>query len=292
MAQNYLGFASWTPTPDSVDLLDKVNDIITAYTAYLPLTARQVFYRLVGACGYPKDEKAYSRLLYNIQRARRAGMLDWHAIRDDGVTSQSAGHWTPIEDPTDWLKLMMPESREYVLNPQDDQEHYIELWCEAAGMVPMLSGMVRDFGIPVYSSSGFDSVTAKYDAYRRFVSRSVPTRVLHVGDYDPSGWAIFQANAEDITAFGASAEFIRVAVLARHIARYSLPTAPPKAKDKRRGFTDTRTVQAEALDPADLERLVRDAIEVTWDHAAASALTERQREARAEIDAKLDEFGL
>jgi hypothetical protein len=50
-------------------------------------------------------------------------------------------------------------------------------------------------------------------------------------------------------ADGADVDFRRVAVTREQAVRYQLPTAPPKATD-RRGGLECRTVQAEALDPA------------------------------------------
>jgi hypothetical protein len=52
------GFAPWSPRDDTLTLLDQVNGIFEEYRAQLPLTNRQIFYRLVGAHGYDKTEKA------------------------------------------------------------------------------------------------------------------------------------------------------------------------------------------------------------------------------------------
>ena len=43
-------------------------------------------------------------------------------------------------------------------SPQDGQAQYLELWVEAAGMVPMAFNAVNPkYGVPVFSSGGFDS---------------------------------------------------------------------------------------------------------------------------------------
>jgi len=55
-------FADWNPRPDTLDRLRVVNGVLQEYRAQLPLTNRQIFYRLVGAHGYDKTEKAYARL--------------------------------------------------------------------------------------------------------------------------------------------------------------------------------------------------------------------------------------
>ena len=45
--------------------------ILIDFDDYLPLTAWQIFYRLVGGYDYPKDENAYTRLCEKLNRARR-----------------------------------------------------------------------------------------------------------------------------------------------------------------------------------------------------------------------------
>jgi len=58
------GFRSWTPKPETLELLDQVKGILKEYRAYLPPTCRQVFYRLVAAHGYEETEPAYKRLCH------------------------------------------------------------------------------------------------------------------------------------------------------------------------------------------------------------------------------------
>ena len=69
------------------------------------------------------------------------------------------------------------------------------------------------FGIGVYSSGGFDSLTDKHRIGRDW---SEPITVLHLGDHDPSGVHCFFALDEDVVAFaehyGGDIEFMRLAV--------------------------------------------------------------------------------
>ena len=63
------------------------------YEDYLPLTVRQIFYRLVGAYGFEKTERAYERLGNHLVRARRAQIIRFDAIRDDGVSVLDRRHF-------------------------------------------------------------------------------------------------------------------------------------------------------------------------------------------------------
>src|SRR5678815_3225804 len=103
----------------------------------------------------------------------------------------------------------------------------------------------RGYGVPCYSSSGFDSVTAKHAAMIRMLARDVPTVVLHLGDYDASGVSLYENLRADVPAlyldtleqqgrgngdegWADPPEFVRVAVTEEQIERYQLPTAAPK----------------------------------------------------------------
>jgi hypothetical protein len=167
------------------------------------------------------------------------------------------------------------------------QPQWVEVWCEAAGMAPQLSRAVGGYGVSVYSSGGFDSLTVKYEAARRMAARDVPTVVLHVGDFDPSGVALFQAAAEDVEAFVGwdGVAFKRAAVTPDQIIRYGLPTAPAKSTDKRSAWTNgSGTVQAEALPPDVLAREVRQAVEAELDMTAFEAASEVEAANREAIE--------
>jgi len=45
------GYAPWNPQKKTKIILAQVKEVLRAYPAELPLTARQIFYRLVGAYG-------------------------------------------------------------------------------------------------------------------------------------------------------------------------------------------------------------------------------------------------
>jgi hypothetical protein len=292
------GLAPWEPQPDTLPLLDAVHGVLEEYAEQLPLTLRQVFYRLVASYGYEKTEQAYGRLGEMINRARRSGRIPFASIRDDGVLSEvpfgfrdRQEFWDRQEE---WIKL-------FELNRQEGQEQFLEAWVEASGMLPQVAGVALGYGLPCYSSSGFDSVTAKYEAAMRMLRRDVPTVVLHLGDYDPSGVALFENLREDVSAlFRDTLEgydgddeagieeprFVRVAVTEEQIERLGLPSAPPKKTDRRSVFTDTKTVQCEAIPPDQLQDEIRLVIE---DWIDLDVLAELQEREEAERQALIDD---
>lgn len=258
------GFTQWKPQARTLPQLEAVQGIIAEYRNYLPITLRQLYYRLVGKNLLDKTEGEYKRLGEMINRARRARLIDMDAIRDDGFT----GGWAlrnGYRNAGEFIKDTINGARRYRRDRQEGQESRLILWCEASGMVPQLERVARDYGVLVKSSGGFDSVTVKHGVGQRFGG----TTILHVGDYDASGECMFDALAEDARAFaehyGEPLEFVRLAVTPDQIQRYRLSTAPPKDSSHQAKKRLTETTQAEAFDPATLAVIVSVGIESRLD---------------------------
>lgn len=284
MSKRPRGFiANYQPRANA-GLLDQVQTVLLEYREQLPLTCRQVFYRLVGSYGFEKTELAYKRLCELLVKARRGGLIPFDHIRDDGNSIAAPALWDSGEE---WLQAVRHEANAVRLSPWPDQAVYVEVICEAGGMVPMLARVAGPYGVTVRSGGGFDSLTAKHDLARHYASQGSPVVVLHVGDYDPSGEALWHNLSEDVGAFcsamGASLEVRRIAVTKLQQQQFDLPTAPPKAKDKRGVFTDSITVQAEALPPDVLQQTVRDAIESAIDLDALDETRQREADTRQQL---------
>ena len=283
------GLAPWQPRAKSLALLDQVNAVLDEYRDHLPLTIRQIFYRLVGAHGYDKTEQAYDRLGEMLNRARRAGFVPFDAIRDDGVDMRAPTAWNDSEHLVAAIRNTITNFR---LDRQQGQPRRLLIAVEAAGMLPQIERIAAPYGIPVQSSGGFDSLTAKY-GLAEFLGESPAAEVLHIGDHDPSGVHVFSSLAEDVCAicddsgFEVDARFTRLAVTPEQIATLGLPTAPPKATDRRR-FDGENTVQAEAIPPDVLAENVRQAIDDRLDEAARQQVLAAEAHAKAVL---LSRFG-
>ena len=279
------GLADWSPRPKTLALLENVHSVLREYSEHLPLTVRQVFYRLVGAYGYTKDDRAYSRLCEMLVRARRARLVDFDNIRDDGVSESWAGG---VYGPDDFWAGVRSDARTYRRERMEHQASWVEVWCEAAGMAPQLYRVSEKYGIPVFSSGGFDSLTAKYDLACRLVSECRPCTIVSVGDMDPSGVSIFDAFAEDVERLahdlggGYPLEFIRAVVTPEQVAEFGLPEAPAKRTDNR-GDWAGGTVQAEALSPSDLANELDDVLLETINLEVYRLVLEEEAEERAAI---------
>ena len=154
------GFAEWNPRPETLVLVEVVKTVLAEYAAYVPLTCRQCFYRLVAKMGFPKTEADYSRLCENMGRARRAGLIPFDNIRDDGTSRYETAVWA---DAAHFMDDARSDAVHFRLDRQEGQELRLIVMCEAGGMAPMLARVANPYGIAVLTSGGFDSLTAKHE---------------------------------------------------------------------------------------------------------------------------------
>lgn len=296
MSQRPRGYADWNPKPETLLLIDQVNAVLREYSAQLPLTLRQIFYRLVGAHGYEKTERAYSRLGEHMVRARRAQLISFNAIRDDGGTARGGTGFASMDE---FMEDIRDSARGYSRDRTAGQPHRVELWCEAEGMVPQMVRVAQKYDVTAYSAGGFASVTLTRHIAERALSDNKPTVLLHVGDWDPSGESIYDAIVEDAQAFvwqlrrgrgvpGAEIRPRRVALTREQVEEYGLDTAPPKGSDSRSVNWFDETAQAEAMPPDVLADVVTEALEAEIDMDAYNDVLEEEEQERARIEEWLE----
>jgi hypothetical protein len=273
------GFAPWRPQRETLKLLEQVQAILHEYRDYLPLTLRQIFYRLVGAYDYPKTEKAYGNLGEHLNRARRAEMIPMHAIRDDGGARAGGTGWRST---TAFLDYLRGQAAGFRLDRTIGQPTALMVLCEAAGMAPQLARITDPYDVPVISSGGFESVTEQYRLAVEIADEGRPVEILHVGDHDPSGAHLFLSLTENVAAFanklGGEVGFTRLAVIPEQITQLDLPTAPAKGTDNRAFRGDT--CQVESIAPDVLATILDDAIKARFDPSAYYRALVKEREER------------
>lgn len=318
------GFASWAPSAASEEILSMVDRVLDEYADHLPLTGRQIFYRLVGAFGYEKSDRAANRLYGVLGRARRSGRLSFDVIRDGGSSRQLP---RTFDGAADFWQRSRGMWEQYSRDRQAGQPTYVELFCEAPGMMQQLVRVAFPFSVPVYGTRGFTGLGVVAEIARRALLRDVATVLLQIGDYDPSGESIFEAMSQDALTFVSQIraalrrrrpsdaralathlglsddeadELVgrdehdwpelrptRIALTAEQVESYELPTAPPSAKDSRSKSWRGETCQAEAMPPDLLAEVVHNAIEGRFDIVTYREEVGRERADRESIDALL-----
>jgi hypothetical protein len=319
-----LGYVPYNPQEEKRYWLERSHAVLVEYQDELPLTVRQIFYRLVASDGYDKTESAYVKLAEMLTRARRASMLGsdrgstpmipFSAIRDDKLRARSAFFY---EGPDEFKDSILESASGYKLDHQDGQPQHVEMWCEAQGMMPVLAGIAEPYSIRVSSSGGYDSITTKHNLARRVAGRwddeKKSTLLLHVGDFDGSGEDMFNNLTMDVGMMvhqltGASTEPFateRVALTAEQVVERNVITAPPKPSDSRtkafverhwevvdwHGDTDI-SAQLEALTPTDLRELFEEVITGHLDMDAYQEVLDREGRERDAFSALLRDIDL
>jgi hypothetical protein len=287
-----VGYAPWTPRAGTRETLDQILSVLSNHIDYWPITPRQVLYRLMGRGQATKDDA--ERIGDYIVRGRRAGFIPWEAIGDGRTESM-----VPVvcDDPEAFFAEMRESASVYRLDRQAGQPVYIEMVIEAAGAIPQVYRTTQDYGVPVYSGSGFVSVDALRKVVLRAAERPVPTMILLAGDYDPSGDDIRARAGDESAAFAVEDDAeIDVVVVALHGSQVEalslLPvTMPPRKRERFPWWPHDWTVELEAVSPADLAAIVVEAIESRTNADIRLAVIEREAEERAELMRQLEEGG-
>lgn len=117
------------PIKRTRDMLAAVDAVLGEYRQWWPLSARQIYYRLVGLGVVAKGEDR--KVYYALRQARWSGRIPFSAFRDDGITSKAPA---VFDDPADfWTTVNSWAEDAYGHDRQAGQERYIEVFCEAAG---------------------------------------------------------------------------------------------------------------------------------------------------------------
>jgi hypothetical protein len=116
-------------------LLEQVDEVLATYATQLPLTLRQIFYRLVARYAYERTERSYKRLGELLNSARRARRIPMSHIRDDGFVRRAPNAFASINA---FLDTVREAAQELRLDRQQGQQRRVVVMCEAAGMAPQV----------------------------------------------------------------------------------------------------------------------------------------------------------
>ena len=275
--QGGFGYSDWCPNRRSRSRLDAVLEVLATYHDQLPLTLRQVFYILVARLVIEKTKAEYQKLGYTLRRARRARLVPFEHIHDAGTTLPQS--LVGYDDAADLAWLLQWEVENFHLDRMLGQERLLVLWCEAAGMLAQLRRVAAPYGVHAIAGGGFDSLSDKWQFVQLVRQARRPVRVLHIGDLDRHGESIFDVLAKDVQAFDGyrNVDFVRLAVTEQQVEELGLVSS----------FEDELVVQAEAIPPDVLARIVDDAIRERLDLELMGEVAERSAQIRAEFEAKL-----
>ena len=254
--------------------MDGLRDrIVRIAFASHPLSVRNLFYQMLTDDGsgavIEKSEAAYQKVCRQKTHLCRDRSIPWDYFADSSRVSYDNDGFDGLGD-TAFLDRVANLYRRDVwsttgIHPQ--------LWVESRSLYPTLAGTARELGVSLYPSGGMSSDTFVYGAaVQAIFTEREQMAVVYVGDYDPAGLQIadtleqkliehldnaaeyYNMDAPDLT-------FWRVAITPQQIIDHTLPTKPVKSTQSRKRYDIDQTVEAEAMPPDTLRRIVADAFE-------------------------------
>jgi hypothetical protein len=278
------------------DTVNAVNRVIAQYD--IPLTLRQIYYRLVAAGLIPNRRSAYNGLSAQLVTAREKREVDETRIVDRSRSIIDIAFDSPVAflDAAIWTVQSRFLNRFWTSQPT-----YVEAWVEKDALSQVIAGAVEGLNTIVAPSRGYSSYSYISDALARFQrnrGKAKRVLVLHLGDHDPSGLDMTRDLRDRFNAYRQGAFFVevrRVALTFDQVQEYNLIPNPTKVTDSRAGDYMARygdeCWELDAIEPDELVRLVQDTVEneivnrEAWDE-----LKDQDQEERKRIDAQLEEL--
>lgn len=286
-------FLSKTFRQATLDIIDHARDICDRYSAQgYDLSLRQLYYQFVAANLLENTEKNYKNLGAIVSDARLCGLLDWDMIKDRGRETTTNSHWT---NPADILDAA---ARSFRVDTWEGQPNHVEVMVEKQALEGVLLPVCRDLDIPFTANKGYSSSSALYEAGKRLEAAALEGKDLHViylGDHDPSGIDMTRDIDDRLSMFSRSTVTVhRVALNMEQVRRYNPPENPAKLTDSRSSSYVQRfgrsSWELDALEPATLANLVRDAVMDLCDEDMLAERVERQDTWKAELRTISDNF--
>jgi hypothetical protein len=268
------------------------------------LTLRQLYYRFIATDAFPESrrdpvsgtkntEKNYKWLGDLVSNARIGGYIDWRHLEDR--TRETQGGDAGYGSPQSAVRAM---ANWYNITHWDDQPEYVEVWVEKEALADVIARPTSRWDVAHFACKGSPSTSSIHDAAQRlrsFEDAGRKTTVVYLGDHDPTGIDISRDIQARLRMFWSDARVDRVALNMDQVLEMNPPPSPVKVTDSRTGgyieqFGTEECWELDAIEPADLERLVEDAILARLDRELYDARIERERQEKVVLTAISDNF--
>jgi hypothetical protein len=260
------------------ELLMQIVNIVNNYLSQeITLTNRQLYYQLVSRDIIPNADEIYKRICTFLTDARYGGLIDWEAIEDRGRVPEKSSEWNDIKS------LIKSATYSYRLPRWQDQEYYVELYCEKQAMESVLKPVAQKYHIYFGVNKGYSSASTMYDLAQRIkekINEGKRAIILYLGDHDPSGLDMVRDIHKRICEFLTSGDevidivgdeednpYFRIIPLAlnmQQIKEYNPPPNPAKITDPRAkwyiGEYGNKSWELDALEPKVLIKIAENGI--------------------------------
>jgi len=255
--------------------------LVEIVAAERPITVRGVFYRAVSRGLVDKDEvTGYRKVQRRLLKLREDYSIPYGWIVDGSRTVYGYARYRNADEFASTVK-----SR-YRQDYWADADEYVQVWIEKDAMSGVVMPVTNEFGLDLYVTRGFASVTYLQEAADDIAGEDRPVYVYLLTDYDPAGMNIADKVEQELFERSAYADVDvqRLAVTPEQIEAWSLPTRP--TKQPKRHLTryershGSASVELDAVPPDTLRSLLRSAIEQHMDQWQLEQMKMVEREER------------
>jgi hypothetical protein len=264
--------------------VEAILGILKERREYLPLSDRAIHYALLNdpplrhaskpRSVYRNDKASYKSLVELLTRLRLAGIVPMEAIADE---TRPIVIFDVHPNPRQFVRRELGRFlKHFWRDLQQSQPNHIEIIGEKNTVAPILKPVAAEYCIPLTTGRGYCSLPPRHKmAERYFKSGRNKLIVLIVSDFDPDGEEIAQSFARSLRDdFNIDAVHpIKVALTAEQVEQFNLPPSmEAKESSAQYGKFAARhgrhAYELEALPPAELQGLLREAIDSVLDVAA------------------------
>jgi len=236
----------------------------------LPLTIRQIFYRLVGKYSLAKTENNYQYLDKQLVQHRKNQWIGWERIVDLTRKPTKLEYHTETT-PEGWIRYFATDfvdSLSRYRQPEyQNQEYLVEVWSEHEGLQPLFRKALENYPITLYFTRGRNSWSNFFESAQRLKKTSRKIIILHFADADDYGKNMTENIQDAFDYFKVNVKVIRVALNDQQVKDWGLP--------------DT---QLEAVEPDRMIILIQDAVKRYINPERRREMLEEQRRGQEVVD--------
>ena len=280
--------------------LEAIVNAVNGLREFWPISDRKVFYELLNDpplrhaskpdSRFRNDKPSYGDLTDMLTRMRIFGDIPMNAIGDE---TRPVTFWVAHRNVGQYIHGEVNEFLDgYWRDKLQSQPNHIELLIEKNTLAPMVARVAGRYGMPMTSGRGYASLPPRYEMAQRFKASGKHKLVLLiVSDHDPDGAEIAHSFArsmrDDFNVQNIHA--IKVALTPEQVGKYDLPVGG-QAKKKSANYKKFHALygddvyEVEALRPADLQKIVQEAIDSVLDIDAFNQEVDREQEDAAHLD--------
>lgn len=281
----------------SLEMIEQANEIIDEYAQQgFDLTLRQLYYQFVSRDLIANKQSEYKRLGSVVNDARLAGLIDWDTIIDRTRKLEKQAEW---DSPSDIIEAC---AKQFRIDKWEGQVYRPEVWIEKDALVGVIEGVCKKLQVPYLSCRGYTSQSEMWAAGQRLVEHAENGQkpiIFHLGDHDPSGIDMSRDIKDRLKIFMEHHDvevtsFKRLALNMDQVNQYSPPPNPTKITDSRadgylRRFGN-ESWELDALEPAAMAALIRNAIENVQDEGVWEEKCEEEEGAKSTLQFAADNW--